>query len=350
MTVTFWYRHIQCAAGESCGAYVLHATGSGGAECQSVIWSLWIESDGIWFDNVKGSPKYQYPLNFMHERSKWSGDRVWRHVAFSLDENKDTFVLYMDGLLAVERPWGSAVRSTDCAARSVALGHASPGWTYGAEMELFDMRFYAHNAAAGLQGVLMQQEIQRLAQAATPQLAVTSGAVLQPGQGPKCLPPDSFQDYWADPSHMFADQYGYGCEDYNFISDTFPDVCYLEKIRETCKLACPSTQECFMPLAQTHVYYIWDRVRRIEAQVPNGTICLGSASTPRRKAEVVRECEAWVKAAKNGGSIVPPALLEPWLGSAMGASSKTPRIDLADCARVGAAIDDYCDFDIDQVD
>ena len=139
MTITLWYRHVECAPGDSCGVFLLWADGQGGAGAPAGcerrgIWSLWLETDGIWFDNVKGSPKYQYPLNFMPPRSKWTGSQVWRHIAFKLDESKNAALLYMDGRLAVSVPWGSDVVRADCPLRSVALGHSTPGWTYGAEV------------------------------------------------------------------------------------------------------------------------------------------------------------------------------------------------------------------------
>ena len=139
MTLTFWYRHIDCTSGDICGVYLLWSDGKGGAGAsagcdQQGIWSLWLETDGIWVDNVKGSPKYQYPRNFMPIRTKWKGSEAWRFVSFTLDENSNQALLYMDGRLAVSVPWGSDVRRADCPMRSVALGHSTPGWTYGAEV------------------------------------------------------------------------------------------------------------------------------------------------------------------------------------------------------------------------
>jgi len=141
MTLTFWYRHIECTIGDSCGVFLLWSDGQGGASAPAGcerrgIWSLWLETDGIWFDNVKGSPKFQYPLNFMPPRTKWQGSDVWRFISFTLDETSNKALLYMDGRLAVSAPWGSDVRGADCPARSVALGHSTPGWTYGAEVDL----------------------------------------------------------------------------------------------------------------------------------------------------------------------------------------------------------------------
>lgn len=136
MTITFWYRHVDCSLGDSCGVYLFWADGKGAGCERRGIWSLWLENDGIWFDNVKGTPKYQYPLNFMPPRSKWTGSQVWRHIAFKLDESTNQALLYMDGRLAVSAPWGSDVVGADCPSRTVALGHSTPGWTYGAEVSV----------------------------------------------------------------------------------------------------------------------------------------------------------------------------------------------------------------------
>ena len=85
VTFTFWFKHVQCEQ-ETCGLYLLHAFDSSRAFC----WSLWLERDGIWFDNPRSNgAKYQYPLNFVGDEYKWNGDRTWRHVAFQLDSASD---------------------------------------------------------------------------------------------------------------------------------------------------------------------------------------------------------------------------------------------------------------------
>ena len=132
------YRHYQCLEHDSCGLYLLYATD---ASVEHLCWSLWLERDGIWFDNPRSNgAKYQYPLNFVGDEYKWNGDRTWRHVAFQLDSASDQANLYMDGRLAWQGEWGSAVREGDCGGevgRKIAFGHSTPGWTYGAEVLLF---------------------------------------------------------------------------------------------------------------------------------------------------------------------------------------------------------------------
>jgi hypothetical protein len=123
VTITFWYRHYECVdAHDSCGVYLFYAM----AEL-NLCWSLWLERDGIWFDNpmADGAP-YQYPLNFVKDEYKWRGSRIWRHIAFALESADDTVSLFMDGRLAWKGAWGSRVAEGDCGgnpSRTIAFGH-----------------------------------------------------------------------------------------------------------------------------------------------------------------------------------------------------------------------------------
>jgi hypothetical protein len=93
---------------------------------------------GRYFDNVKGEPKFQYPRNFLESKFNLNGASTWRHIAMVMDQLTDKVRWYLDGVLAWEGPWGSAVAEADCGCvlpdgsdRFVTLGRSEPGYTYG---------------------------------------------------------------------------------------------------------------------------------------------------------------------------------------------------------------------------
>jgi hypothetical protein len=97
------------------------------------------------YDNLKGTPKYQYPKfsdEGLQEKYKFRGDKYWRHLSFTWDEVDDTVRFYVDGTLVTQTPWGSAVTGADCngAGKRVSFGHSHPGYTYGGEVEIYDLR------------------------------------------------------------------------------------------------------------------------------------------------------------------------------------------------------------------
>ena len=329
--------------------YLLWAQGMGGgsnAKCNSLIWSLWLESDGIYFDNPSGTPKYQYPRNFMGPRAKWRGEHVWRHIAFSLDETTDQALLYMDGQLAVKVPWGSSVEQADCPNRKVALGHGLPGWTYGAQAEVFDMRMYVHaHTGAAKSGPISAREIYSLAHQATAQI---TPAVLslhpQPGEGLRCIDR-------TDPAHVdkvFSDSFGNDCEWYHTISESHPAICSLPEPQANCRLTCSLTHECYSPDRLPKAYFVWDRIRRLEPRTGvNGTFCLGrqnrhEGSALEHKNSVVQSCKEWADRQ------VRPEDIEPWASSAWG-NSQIRRVNVADCLELADAIDADCSFDSEPV-
>lgn len=100
MTITMWYRHVPCEM-ENCGVYLFVARNEA-AYC----WSFWLEntawlardplrvvhfdsalrgSDEMpvprYFDNVKGTPKFQYPRNFVDAKFNLNGNTVSPTVA-----------------------------------------------------------------------------------------------------------------------------------------------------------------------------------------------------------------------------------------------------------------------------
>ena len=82
---------------------------------------------------------YTNVMDFVAEQYRLRGD-VWRHLAITLDPADDSLRFYMDGVLALRRPWGSAVALADCDPAPgqglVALGHIFPGNAFSAPVEV----------------------------------------------------------------------------------------------------------------------------------------------------------------------------------------------------------------------
>jgi hypothetical protein len=203
------------------------------------------------------------------------------------------------------------------------------------QVEVYDVRMYVHSYGAewGGTGRISEQQILDLSRMSTPEI---TGEV-RPGRGIKCIEP--FSSSYSDLA--FVDQYGHSCDFYYALKQTNPTVCSLPKVKKACRLTCPSSHECFRTPVAPKTFYVWDRVRRVEAKGANGTICLSSMLGTRARA--VEACENWL--ASSGGNGPPPADLEPWMSSAWGTGSQSRRIDLSDCEQVGEAIDEYCGFD-----
>lgn len=173
-TLTWWYRHIDCAS-SNCGVYLMHAFDESGIPEHSYCWTVWLENNAIWWDNLKGTPKYQYPKyddEGMAAKYKYSGDKIWRHLAFQWDETDDRVRFFIDGTLAIDKPWGSSVSNADCAGpgKRIAFGHSHPGYTYGATVEVFDFRMYVHNLDSTA-APLSAANLRSIASAPTPALA-----------------------------------------------------------------------------------------------------------------------------------------------------------------------------------
>lgn len=66
-------------------------------------------------------------------------------------------------------------------------------------------------------------------------------------------------------------------------------VCDNPGAAENCPTSCTSRQECFARYS-VQVYFVWDRIRKIEPMHHNGSIC---ASNDMRKSEIVQECRRW---------------------------------------------------------
>lgn len=93
---------------------------------------------------------------------------------------------------------------------------------------------------------------------------------------------------------------------------------------------------------------MWDRIQRIEAVHPNGTVCL---STKSNTAQIVSRCRAWT-ATRTVASDA--ASMANWLASFAGSSTSTAirgrRIDVTNCDELEKAIDAGCSFDPAPVD
>ncbi len=98
-------------------------TESGSTE-STWCWGVWVNNNGVYFDNPKANPGYIYVLDFMMDRHSMS-HKVWRHLGFAWDVADDSVAVYLDGELGAKIPWGSKVSEMDCPSTSdkiVTLG------------------------------------------------------------------------------------------------------------------------------------------------------------------------------------------------------------------------------------
>lgn len=169
MTLTFWYRHINCPV-KTCGVYLIHAgdfQSFGGAPSSSEwCWTLWIENEGIWTDGHANSGYLYFDDHGVGDTFKPQDDFTWRHIAYQFDEVDDVTRFFLDGDLVYSHPYGKPVSQADCvgAGKRWTLGHSHPGYTYGREVEVADMRMYPH---AGGAGKMTQAQILSIATANT---------------------------------------------------------------------------------------------------------------------------------------------------------------------------------------
>lgn len=104
-------------------------------------WGFWLQSNPLLFwVNTPGNSDSGFldTVPGMDEKYTFQTDKAWRHVALVLDETDNTAKVYLDGTLAAQRAWGSAVDQADCSTpeKKLAYGRATPGYTYGAEVEV----------------------------------------------------------------------------------------------------------------------------------------------------------------------------------------------------------------------
>eukprot|EP00281_Chroomonas_sp_CCMP1168_P016014 CAMPEP_0206220982 /NCGR_PEP_ID=MMETSP0047_2-20121206/5167_1 /ASSEMBLY_ACC=CAM_ASM_000192 /TAXON_ID=195065 /ORGANISM="Chroomonas mesostigmatica_cf, Strain CCMP1168" /LENGTH=1725 /DNA_ID=CAMNT_0053643677 /DNA_START=282 /DNA_END=5460 /DNA_ORIENTATION=+ len=337
-TLTFWYRHLpNCPLNRyepRCGVYLFAASSSafGPAPC----WTFWIETDGIFGDNVHGTPHTSiYNTSFVEDKYKWNSDKVWRHMAVQFDETSDLVHFFLDGTLAVSVPWNSPVTGADCPNapdKAIAFGHELPGYTYGQPVEVFDVRQYVH----GARGPLSAANIRSISAQRAPAWA----APFKIEDDVSCLPisDDRMADN-ADWGHTF----GHTCQWFLENSAKAPGLCQYEPARLNCPLSCGSRQECFAPPQAAIPHFTWDRLYRIVSPGPNGTICLADDT---RKSDVVAECRAWVAA---GGPERDAELAFKWKSLVMDRHPGSLRVNLTVCDELETAIDEQCAFNASAV-
>ena len=277
-------------------------------------------------------------------------------MALQFDENSDMLRYYMDGTLVFAVAWGASVKRVDCIGpgKRWSLGHSHPGYTYGAPVETADMRFYHHGIGPGKGGPLTAAEVLKLARAGSPFFSPFEN------ENYVCLAvtdPRLSDSSWED-------SFGHGCRWYHVQSKMNPALCKLSSAARECPNSCKSKQECFERRVQPKRYFAWDRTRLFNGVTSNGTICLGSHLN---RQDVLTQCEAWVTKRTRGGgqgslgglglSEADDKFLEPWLTSMSDVSGplKTPqpkkgnRVNLTECNTMYSTINEFCDFDIEQV-
>ena len=201
---------------------------------------------------------------------------------------------------------------------------------------------YHHGTGAGKPGPLTASQV--LALASAPTTGVLDDEY-------KCLA-------ITDPllaDAVWTDSTGHDCAWYYAQSQMYPEVCQLKAAAKACPISCKSKQECFTRSKPAPRYFAWDRTRLISMKADNGTICLGSQLS---RAKVVQDCRDWHSSkgrgsqAGRGVSEADDKFLEQWLDS-MARDGPQPRkgrrVNITICDDLEQAIDDYCDFDIEQV-
>lgn len=201
---------------------------------------------------------------------------------------------------------------------------------------------YHHGTGANKPGPLSASQVMALASAST------TGVL---AEDYKCLP-------ITDPllaDAVWTDSAGHDCGWYHAQSKTNPEVCQLKAAARACPISCKSKQECFTNSAPAARYFAYDRTRLISMQADNGTICLGSHL---ERSKVVEQCREWQRTegkgsrAGKGVSEEDDKFLEQWLDS-MALDGPQPRkgrrINITICDELERAIDDFCGFDISQV-
>ena len=147
----------------------------------------------------------------------------------------------------------------------------------------------------------------------------------------------------------------------------FPNLCSGKEVRENCPQSCGSKVECLDISSKPKAYFVWDRVKKIEAKHPNGTICLGSK---QEAAKIVQKCRTWSAGLdkKNFSTLVDSLLKDTYQppGGRVGEATKDyvddvyglpggfkplgKRLDLTDCDALQAAIDPECGFNSTEVE
>ena len=295
--------------------------------------------------------------DFGISRTQFLDHRVWRHLAFQLDERSNEFKSFLDGQLAIQEPLPVIEDPTYAAFNFFPLGQE--GWQipyiYNAQEgktgpSLADARAYVHEDGVD------QLKISRLAHAPTPLLDSRF----------KCLPPSSpdlLDSTWVDSQ-------GRDCQWYYNAKQTNPVMCDSAEAFEKCPTSCQSRIACFSGVksASDNVYFAFDRARLIVPHRPNGSLCLGNTYTRHK---IVQECKDWVangvRIGWQGSGGEPVAhdtgrfksahdrALSHWLDTVWIMSRESLQVEgkhvnISDCEELDLAIDDACGFDVNQVE
>ena len=259
MTLSWWYRHMPCAAGaKRCGLYFLHAgdfVSFGGSN--DLCWSAWIENGAFWYDEPVNGGYRKFEDWGMPNKFHFHSHKIWRHMALQFNEASDHLLLFIDGNKVFESAWGggtNTISRADCQGlgKKWALGHSHPGDTYSGEAEIADMVMYLHNDAGAKLGPLAPEEIRTLSNVP---------AEGSPRQGLTCIArsnPAFFDSDWRD-------VFGNSCAWYYTASKKYPEVCSLEDVERECPVACRSMQECFSPenAEEPNKYFVYNRAMKI---------------------------------------------------------------------------------------
>jgi hypothetical protein len=108
---------------------VLLKSKSDGSRC----WSIFHENSAFWFDNKdKALTTQQYPRAFVQKKYQLDGNKIWRHIAVTFDENTDHIHVYYDGALAVSTWFGSSIKVADPPSSetgvTLTLGRLGTNW------------------------------------------------------------------------------------------------------------------------------------------------------------------------------------------------------------------------------
>ena len=206
-----------------------------------------------------------------------------RHIALQFDDVSNDIRVFLDGSLVASTDAVKPIADVDISpapgaaaagggggapqkTTKLALGHSHPGYTYGREVEVYDLRLYV-----GSRGVVSEADIAGM--------AAGEAAALDPAL--RCVPAAS--DDLADTD--WSDTFGHACSWFFEAKKQNPQVCDFEEARVQCPLSCASRQACYQGASRQssspEAYFAWDRTRLIIPQTASGTLCLLSGHAPR---------------------------------------------------------------------
>jgi len=330
VTFTAWFRNVACPEGKSCGTFLISGHPSKGSSAR--CFSAWVETDGIYWDTPGGTPDYGYPLNgnlnpSYSQKFKLTSD-TWRHIAFVYNEDTNDLEYYLDGVRTYRSFWGKPVSQMDCGPVNVSIGFRWPDYTYGADVEVYDLRMYVG-------APLSEAEVFNIATAPVP-ASSAFGRDDQARARDRCLyltSPDMVDRPWTD-------TYGHGCAWYFNNRAEYPSLCNYPGVADNCPIACKSKQECFN-VGTYKTYFAWNSIRRIESRTSNGTVCMASALN---KTEQVEACR------RNQPNLATDGKTWQWKRDIAERQDGALRVNVTDCDELLEATDDYCSFDREPVE